>query len=478
MNLNDCFRSLQIGVPGDIARLQGCGDFEEAIRRIDEKLARPKLTQSLRESLLAHREILRRLPADYPLTASQAVELARRAIPDFTAEELEKLEQDGRVDWITYRGEPYYSASFFNTLCKTDVRFAERAGSAWGGSVERRYGGLPRQELIRKMKEQGEVTLRFRCRESLRIRDELFRPHQRLRAYLPLPCLCEGQHDIQLLRTNPMPTARSLETADQPVVYWEKVLRENHAFTAEYACSRTARYIDPAAVRSGPVQPDFDTGEVAPHIVFTPYLRVLTEELAQGAADPLEKARRFYDFVTRQVRYFYMRSYFCLENIADTCARDLMGDCGVQVLLFVTLCRCAGIPARFHGGWRGGLAGDCSGSSDWRPVMRECLCHDWAEFYIAPAGWLYADPAFGGAALRGGDTALWNFYFGNLDPLRLTTNGNFQAGFGMPENFWRIDPFDSQCGEMETDERGLLEGEFDAQQEILEFREEPAQPVL
>lgn len=39
MNLNDSFRYLHMGVPDDIARLQGIGDFDEAIRRIDEKLA-------------------------------------------------------------------------------------------------------------------------------------------------------------------------------------------------------------------------------------------------------------------------------------------------------------------------------------------------------------------------------------------------------------------------------------------------------
>ena len=63
MNLNDSFRYLHMGVPDDIARLQGIGDFDEAIRRIDEKLA-GQLPNAMRQSLTAHREILRRLPLD------------------------------------------------------------------------------------------------------------------------------------------------------------------------------------------------------------------------------------------------------------------------------------------------------------------------------------------------------------------------------------------------------------------------------
>ena len=97
------------------------------------------------------------------------------------------------------------------------------------------------------------------------------------------------------------------------------------------------------------------------------------------------------------------------------------------------------------------------------------MCHDWAQFYIAPAGWLFADPSYGGAAWRAGDRESWSFNFGNADPLRVVTNTGYQAGFDAPERFFRIDPYDSQCGEMETEERGLQDGEFDSVQEITEF---------
>ena len=72
MNLNDSFRFLHMGVPDDIARLQGIGDFDEAIRRIDEKLA-GQLPNAMRQSLTAHRGILRRLPLDYPYTRETAI---------------------------------------------------------------------------------------------------------------------------------------------------------------------------------------------------------------------------------------------------------------------------------------------------------------------------------------------------------------------------------------------------------------------
>lgn len=465
MNLNDSFRYLHMGVPDDIARLQGIGDFDEAIRRIDEKLA-GQLPNAMRQSLTAHREILRRLPLDYPYTRETAISYASSLLPGFDGAELDALERAGRIDWIQYRGHPRYSASFLDTLCKTDPAYAARAGSAWGGGVDVKYIGGVRRELIAKLKKNGTMTLRFGVRETLRLREDLFRPGMRLRAYLPLPCASEGQHDITV--SAPDANHLSAPTADQPVAFFEQTLRENRDFTAEYRLTRESRYVDLTSLRPSADQPGFDLEEQPPHIAFTPYLRVLAEELTEGLTDPLAKARRFYDYVTTNVRYSYMRSYFCLESISDGCARNLVGDCGVQVLMFVTLCRCVGIPAVFHGGWRAGLR-EYDGSGNWKPGLRECMCHDWAQFYIAPAGWLFADPAYGGAAWRAGDRETWSFNFGNADPLRVVTNTGYQAGFDAPERFFRIDPYDSQCGEMETEERGLQDGEFDSVQEITEF---------
>lgn len=167
----------------------------------------------------------------------------------------------------------------------------------------------------------------------------------------------------------------------------------------------------------------------------------------------MEKARRFYDFISLKMKYTYMPSYFALDNIAENCARSFTGDCGVFALLFITLCRCAGIPAQ----WQSGLVAE----------PEYCGGHDWARFYVAPHGWLYADPSFGTAAVRAKNEERRQFYFGNLDPYRMVANRAFQAPFTVEKEFWRADPYDNQLGEMETETRGLLYGEYDRGKELL-----------
>ena len=131
--------------------------------------------------------------------------------------------------------------------------------------------------------------------------------------------------------------------------------------------------LDPAKVSEE--QPDFCLEEQAPHIVFTPYLRELRDELAGDETNPIILARRFYDFVTTKVMYSFMREYFTIECIPEYCAINLKGDCGVQALLFITLCRMSGIPAR----WQSGLYA----------TEYYTGCHDWAQFYVAPYGWVF-----------------------------------------------------------------------------------------
>lgn len=129
-----------------------------------------------------------------------------------------------------------------------------------------------------------------------------------------------------------------------------------------------------------------DLEEVLPHMAFTPYLENLLEEILEDETNPIKQARKIFDFVTTKVNYSFMREYFTIENISEYAAVNLKGDCGVQAILFITLCRMSGIPAK----WQSGLYVSSHYTG----------CHDWAQFYVAPYGWVHADLSFAGGAYR------------------------------------------------------------------------------
>ena len=136
------------------------------------------------------------------------------------------------------------------------------------------------------------------------------------------------------------------------------------------------------------------------------------------------------------------------------------GDCGVQALLFITLCRIAGVPARWQSG--NAVHPPRNGSSG------RVGSHDWAQFYIAPYGWLPCDPSYGGGAKRRGDDEAWNWFFGNLDPYRYICCTEFQRQLDPPKTFMRVDPYDNQSGEIEYTDEALSFADVNCSKKLLE----------
>lgn len=456
MSINDTFAFQNIGLPDDILRRKIYGDFPGAIRLIDLWLEREDIPYALRQSLILQREMMDRIGEEYPYSREEAVAVVREHIADFSFEEFEALVDTKKIDWIYVDGQMRIFGRFFQTLCKANPDFARRAGVKLPGVESASTGSFEDNRLnvsMRKMKQNGSMTNRIRIRATVRVKDAFFEPGMFIRAHLPIPCACKQQSDIRIERIEPPNGMISPENAAQRTVCWEERMTDNHEFLVEYSYLHTACYHDLHSVPGQPSQYREFTEEQAPHIVFTPYIRALVEELSKGITDPLEKARAFYDYITKNMKYTFMPSYFIMENIAETCARNLTGDCGVFALLFITMCRCAGIPAC----WQSGLAAE--------PDF--CGGHDWVCFYVEPYGWVFADPSYGIAAVRAGNEERRQFYFGNLDPYRMVANSAFMAPFTVDKQHWRGDPYDNQVGEMETADRGLRYCEYERFKEVL-----------
>ena len=456
MNINDNLKYMRVGLPEDILQRKLAGDFDGAIRLIDRRLRENNLPEALRISLLVQKKICQDLPSEFPYSRTDALDIIRKDIPDFTEAEFDELVDQRNVRWIYVKGEEHFSERFYDSLCKAVPEFGRRAQQSVGGmesnSAAKNTANL-RDVTIAKMKEKGQLTTRIRARATVRLKDEFFTPGMFLRAHLPIPAVCDQQRDIRIEKIWPEHGSIAPETAGQRTVCWEETLTENHEFGVEYSYLHTAKYKDAYNSTGMPGCYDFDVQEQEPHVVFSPYIRALCEELTEGMTDPLKKARAFYDFITKNMRYTFMPEYVTQEALAENCARNYTGDCGIFAILFVTLCRCAGIPAQ----WQSGLA-----------VDPEFIgCHDWARFYVEPYGWIFADCSYGVSSMRAENEERRQFYFGNLDPYRMVANSAFQENFTIPKQQWRADPYDNQQGELESSDRGYRFDEFEQTRTVL-----------
>lgn len=439
---------LVIDLPEDIQKAKGYGDYQRCMRLIEKYLSDAFTTNDMKERLLIEKEILKRLPAEYPYTEQKALEMIQKEIPDFTMDELHHYEDIGGADWIYIDGKVHLQERFFASLKKVYPEVAERTGTPLEDNSFL-------NENMEEMKRYGESKWHIHVRHSIRMHDDVF--HQgKVLVHLPLPAECMNLQNIQILSYSTGGIADVASSLSRTIAF-EEDMHENHEFYVEYEYDCIAKYTDVFKERAYfSNQYQEYTKEQYPEIVFTPQLKMLCETLKGNETDPVRIAWNFYRYCTENVTYSYMRFYLSLSTICSYAMNQRIGDCGVKALLFITLCRCAGIPAHWQSGFY--AAPESIGN------------HDWAMFYAEPYGWLFADPSFGGSAYRIGNYERQKFYFGNLDPFRMAANNEFMQEFGVPKTQWRNDPYDNQSGEMEyVNESSLTTREFENEKSIIKM---------
>ncbi|MBQ4266054.1 MAG: transglutaminase domain-containing protein [Clostridia bacterium] len=433
MDIEMHVNTLSMPLPEDIMKRKWAGDLEGAVKAIDMRLE-GELPDMLRARLVCEKERIRRLPTQYPWNRAQAIEKLRELIHvDVSEEEFDRLELTGYVDFIYLNGEKRYFVRFHRSMLKNGM-LAHLTG-------EKQNPDRPYLDgMIQEIEEKGEMKRRITLKASLYVDKDAFEPGEYL-AHLPFPLEDAQQSEVQLLAGDP--DGIGAAKAPARTAYWKRTLSQWRPFDAAYSYVSHIRYADPlhapapqAPLYAACTEPTAeDLGERGAYLRFTPYMKNLAHVLTDGEQTDVMKAWRIYEFITTKVNYSFMRDYFQFDDHGEYCAVNLKGDCGLQALAMIVLCRIAGIPAR----WQSGMSidEDYIGS------------HDWVQFYLKGWGWLFADPSYGGSAFRAGSTKRHQFYFGNLDPMRMAATSVYQGEMEPKKQQLRVDPFDSQSGEIE-----------------------------
>lgn len=452
----DLLKRANISLPDEILSAREAGDWALAEAIIAGWLSRD-LPDCLRERLELERYYLAHMRGEYPLNTAALAAALKARIPDFDEADVRDLLASGWLDTRMVDGERRFHEDSASSLLKANAELARRAGQAFSPASD------VLDPVIAKIRQRGELSMALHLRATLSIRDHAFTPGETYRVHLPVPTPTMQQRDVHILDIRPNPKHIARESAPQRTAFFEETLANNAPFVAEYRYRWHCAYADVwdgepfVAYPDAPPPTEHDLKECLPHIAFTPYLKQLALEVRGDEVIPIRIVRRIYDFITSRVRYAYVRAYRLIENGAEYAATNLRGDCGLQALLFITLCRILGIPAR----WESGLMADPTYIGS----------HDWAQFYTEAWGWLPADCSFGGAAYRKDNPERRRFYLGNLDPWRMASNTAYFAPFQPPCLHPRNDPYDSQRGEVETQERALSAGDVATRFEMVSYTE-------
>lgn len=181
------------------------------------------------------------------------------------------------------------------------------------------------------------------------------------------------------------------------------------------------------------------TKEELPHMIVDDKMKFLARKIVRNETNPVLQAARIYDYIATNFPWAGARDYSTIDNIPMYVLRERHGDCGQVVLLYISLCRSIGIPARWESGW-------CTdpGDVDW---------HDWAATYFEGVGWVNTDVSYGRAGY-GGPQA--DYYKSGIDMYRLSTNEGIADVLSPAKKYARCESVDFQSGEVEW-EGGNLE---------------------
>ncbi|MEM2930486.1 MAG: transglutaminase domain-containing protein [Thermoproteota archaeon] len=426
-----------------VRRLEENGLFEEAVSTINRMLGEGKrLPSALQSRLEWELERIKRVKWDYCLPEEDAFVSLKEWIPDLTREEFNEWIKKGFIEHMKIEGETRIFRSFLPNFVRERIEVGGRLKPP--GDAEKITGMLFEHLDTVILKGAASDTMyvepvRNRVLMVLKVKPGAAPEGETMRVWMPFPQRSRLQPVVKLISTVPENYVLAPENSPQRTVYFEKksVKGEELEFRVEYEYVVNAAYLEVDPNNVDPyVENEFyrkHTSELLPHIAFTPYLRKLADELVSEEPNPYLKAWRIYEWITKNISYALVPEYSTMECISDYAARNLRGDCGFQALLFITLCRISGVPARWQSGWY---------LSPTRPSP-----HDWAQFYVEPYGWLYADPSFGGHWKK--VEKYHRFYFGNIDHYRLVVNTDLSVSLTPPKKHFRSDTVDNQRGEVE-----------------------------
>lgn len=452
------------------------GAFKDAAAVLQTAIEKTGANDGERRQLRFELDRLDRIRKDFPHTEDALFAALEKSVKDLTREEFNAWVRENRFDSREIDGERrFMAASVSNLFFRYPELGPRRLPPKDNTGLSRKHLEMAR-EIRKAAQASGQpyvLPRRFEAVMTVTLKPDAVADNAVVSAWLPIPRRYPFQNEIKFRRSAPEPKQLASDLSPIRSVFMEQPARQGlpTVFSVEYEYTAYGvRFdIDPAAVKpSDPSDPQLAPFLAeGPHVVFSPEIRALSDKVLGGEKNPCLQSKRFFDWIAANIKYSYAIEYSTIRNISEYCRERGYGDCGQEALLFITLCRLNGIPARWQSGWS-----TFPGSK---------TIHDWAEIHLAPQGWVPVDPYMGIFAMRYAtgltpdeQRELRDSYFGGLDPYRMIANSDHSQVLAPPKKSMRSDTVDFQRGELECGDRNLYFDQYTYSLDIKEVSPQPA----
>lgn len=391
-------------------------------------------------------DLMKRILIDFNRTKADVISYFQKYYPNVDDKFLEELESEKKLEMKVIDGQKRYFRNAARNVFRKDKEMNAHRISI-DGKDDRALDSfllLITSDIIKEAEKTGKnyvLPKKLRVNYTLSVKPDAVEAGEIIRCWLPYPKENQlRQKNVKLLNVNSANYIVAPDSYDQRTLYMEKKAVKGEPTVFKYSFSYDAfaeyNFVDFEKEYSLPKDSDVFreyTQEVAPHIVFSPEIKELSSKIIGNETSLIKKVKLIYEWINYNIPWASAIEYSTIPAISSYCLTNMHGDCGIQTLLFITLCRYNGIPARWQSGWM------------LHPV--EVNLHDWSEIYFEETGWIPVDQSF--KLLDSPDPKIRYFFVGNTDQYHFIVNTNYSQPLFPAKIFPRSETVDFQRGEVE-----------------------------
>lgn len=471
--LSGCGQFASVGTINSKAdALIGKGEFAKAEKLIKNQIAKDSLTPAELYGLNFKIEQMKRIKKDFGKDKKSTLNYIRKYYPGITEAEISVWEKSGALECMTIDGTKKY----FNNAPRNLFRISKEAQSHWNKINGRQSDDLDRflAEYIPKVtagedehsRIAGEnsspfchytAPVKMHIKYTLTIDPGEVPAGEMVRVWMPYPRNKERYKEIKLLSVSQPEYIISPDSYLHKSIYMEKQAKADEPIVFSYELSFISynkwfsfgpQDIKPYNKESV-LYKEF-TSQRESHVIFTDKIKSITDSVVGAEQNPYLKVKKIFSYIADNYPWASAREYSTINNIPQYVIDNHHGDCGQVSLLFITMARYAGIPAKWQSGWM--------------LHPGEVSLHDWAEAYFEGIGWVPVDQSFGYVQSKYPDIRF--FFTKGLDAYRYIVNDDFSRDLYPAKIHPRSETVDFQRGEVEWKGENLYFGRWHYDMEV------------
>lgn len=384
--------------------------------------------------------MMSRIKNDFRYTREEGKALLLKKVPDATDAQIEEWKQKKYLETRIIDGKEWW---FRKTISNFSLLNKELYANEIVIDLNNDYAPIHQNcEYILSLKSDNNNVRNWKRVEAtffIEVPANTVPNGEIIRAWLPFPFDNGRQRNFKLISSSSTPT-HSTNSLHHTIYMEQKAFKNKPTrFEIKLSYEVGAQVFHKGDILRNlkPYNTDSElykkyTAQELPHMIVTEKMLNLAKSIVGDENNPVIQASLIYDWISGNYPWAGAIDYSTIPCMPEYVLNIDHGDCGQVSLLYISLLRSLGIPARWESGWE-------------FPTL-DAGYHDWAEIYFEGTGWVPTDVS------RGRPThnqPFQDFYKTSIDGFRFATNEGISGEFSPKKKYIRCETVDFQAGEVE-----------------------------